>query len=245
MILYKLTDKNSMTRSNTLWGENIKYEVQPVENPKLCSEQVLHAYKGVNLALLLNPIHVNFDELQLWEAEGKICVEDWGKVGCFKLKTTKILELPEWYQKSENRRKVQIIFSILCAEAVLKNFENVFPDDDRPRKAIQAAKEYLKVFDKESAAWSAAESAARSAAESAARSARSAAESAARSAAESAAWSAAESAARSAAWSAWSAARSAAESAARSARSAAEQQNIDFALLANKAVQTLALDDLV
>ena len=35
-------------------------------------------------------------------------------------------------------------FAILCAESVLKYFEDKYPDDDRPRKAIEAAKEYLK-----------------------------------------------------------------------------------------------------
>jgi hypothetical protein len=114
-------------------------------------------------------------------------------------------------------------FTIDCAERTLKNFEEKYPEDRRPREAIEAARRCLEDPTEEnrlaarsaarSAAWSAAESAAWSAAESAAESAAwSAAESAAESAglaARSAAWSAAESAelaARSAAWSAtWSA----------------------------------------
>jgi hypothetical protein len=122
-------------------------------------------------------------------------------------------------------KKDSVAFAIYAAELVLDNYEKEYPDDKRPRKAIEAAKKVLFKDTKKNrdAAWSAARSAARSAesaawsaaesaAESAARSAESAAESAARSA-ESAAWSAAwsaESAARSAAW---SAARSAARSA--------------------------------
>jgi hypothetical protein len=104
-------------------------------------------------------------------------------------------------------------FSVKAAYYSLKNFEDVFPDDKRPRKAIEAKEAYLKgdITEEELLA---AVSAARSAAESA-RSAYSAAYSAARSAAHSATRSA-ESAAWSASWSARSAGLSAksAESAA-------------------------------
>jgi hypothetical protein len=106
-------------------------------------------------------------------------------------------------------RKYAARMSIDFALECLANFEKAYPDDTRPRSAIEAAGLFLdgKITLQEletarSAAWSAARSAAWSAAESAAWSAawsaRSAAESAARSAARSAAWSA---------WSAWSAAQ--------------------------------------
>ena len=86
-------------------------------------------------------------------------------------------------------KKDSIALSIYSAELCLKNFEKEYPNDDRPRKAIEAAKAVLEKGTKKNrdAAWSAAESAAWSAAESAAGSARSA-WSAARSAAESAAY---------------------------------------------------------
>ena len=95
-----------------------------------------------------------------------------------------------------------VALSIYSAELVLKNFEKEFPDDKRPRKAIEAAKKWLKEPTKEN----------ESAAESAVWSAGSAASAA------SAAWSARS--AGSAAWSASESARSAGESA-RSAGSAA------------------------
>ena len=127
-------------------------------------------------------------------------------------------------------KKDSVALSIYSAELVLKNFEKKYPDDNRPRKALEAAKKVLEKDTKKnrSAAWSA-KSAAESAAESAAGSAwlaGSAAESATRSAESAAgsAWSAAQSAARStaeSAWSAWSAARSA-QSTAESAESTAE-----------------------
>ena len=96
-------------------------------------------------------------------------------------------------------------FSYLCARRVLKNFEEVFPNDDRPRKAIEATEAYVKCpCEKHKVA------------------ARSAARSAAWSVSLSVAWSAnsAASFARSAARSAEFAARSAASFAAESARSA-------------------------
>ena len=112
----------------------------------------------------------------------------------------------------EPAENILIEFACQCAEHVLHFYEDKYPNDKRPRKAIEAARAC--VTDKssaESAAWSAwsAESAAWSAARSAWSSAWSA-ESAARSA-----WSAA--------WSAESAARSA-ESAARSAARSAETE---------------------
>ena len=107
-------------------------------------------------------------------------------------------------------------FACQCADNTIHYFEEKFPDDKRPRLAIEARRKFKNgeiSAEELTAARSAAWSAARSAADSAVRSA---ARSAAESATDSAAWSAA-----------WSAARSAAESAARStvrsaARSAAE-----------------------
>ena len=109
------------------------------------------------------------------------------------------------------RQKVQ--YTIFAAELVLEHFEEHHPEDKRPRKAIEAARAYLKRPNEKtkSAAWSAAWSA--RSAESATRSA----------------WSAARSAAWSAAWSAESATRSA-ESATRSAESATYKSIINYGI---------------
>ena len=63
------------------------------------------------------------------------------------------------------QKKDSVALSIFSAELVLKNFESKFPTDDRPRKAIKAAKNYLakQTAENQSAARSAAESAAESA----------------------------------------------------------------------------------
>ena len=121
--------------------------------------------------------------------------------------------------------KILIQWSIDCAESVVDNYNNAYPNDTRVSDCIEVTKGYLlgtHSLDELSAAWSAAQSA-RSAAESAAQSA---SESASESAAQSASESAARSAALSAAWSAAQSARSAAESAAYS-----EQEDINLSLL--------------
>ena len=125
-------------------------------------------------------------------------------------------------------KKDSVLFSIYCARLCLKNFEKEFPDDKRPREAIEAAEKYVKnpTAKNKLAARSAAESA--ELAESAARSAARSAESA--ELAELAAWSA-----WSAAWPAWPAelaawsARSAARSASSAARSAESAELAELA----------------
>jgi hypothetical protein len=106
-----------------------------------------------------------------------------------------------WYLTQLFTKPQAVMYSIHAAKQVLNNYEKVYPNDKRPREAIEAAENWVKnpIESAESAAWFAARSA--------------------RSAAESAAWFAARSAARSAGSAAWSA-RSAAGSAARSAESA-------------------------
>ena len=151
----------------------------------------------------------------------------------------KIKECPAidrlWVVRQWQTKKVSVQFAIACAERCLPNFEKVMGDNG-PRKAIEAAKAYLK--NPSMRTKQAARSAARSAYSarsvySAARSVYSAARSAysaARSAADSAdsADSAARSAARSAADSAADSVYSAADSAARSAYSAAREKQCEM-----------------
>ena len=145
MKLYKLTDDLGRTKNKTQWGENVTVCAESHGPPELCSRTVIHAYRNLNLAMLLNPIHGEFYDPQIWEAEGEIAVEDWGKVGCKSLTTIKRLEYSSWYADPSKRKDVQVWFAILCAESVLIHFESKFPNDDRPRKAIEAAKEYLRL----------------------------------------------------------------------------------------------------
>lgn len=130
-----------------------------------------------------------------------------GKIA-IKSKDIELLKYCNWGIVRLFNKKQNVLYAIYSAGQCLHYFEDKYPKDDRPRKAIEAAKTYVK---NPSAKNKSAEKAAEKAAE---RAAWSAAESAAESAAWSAAWSA-ESAARSAESVAWSA-----ESAAWSAESA-------------------------
>jgi len=130
----------------------------------------------------------------------------------------------------EGKDKEIRLFAADCAESDLHIYENKYPNDDRPRKAIQAARDYANgvIGKDELAAASDAAFAASDAACDAARAASWAASWAARAAS----W-AASAAARAAAWDASDAARAAAwdaSDAAWAAASAAKWQKIELLL---------------
>ena len=114
MRLYKLTDKHDRTYGGCQWGAGIEHTASGEGN--LCTGGWIHAYTDPLLAILLNPIHADFDKPHLWEAEGEIGKDDHGlKVGCTKLKTLKRISKPRI-------NKIQrIAFGILCAKKVCKN----------------------------------------------------------------------------------------------------------------------------
>jgi hypothetical protein len=166
-------------------GEWKKHEdIEMCQKGFHCSKKICQAFSYVQESVLaqveVKGKHQSQDDKEVW-SEMRI-VKAW-----------------KWQKKDS------VAIAIFAAELCLKNFEEVYPNDKRPREAIEAAKKWLEnpTIENKSAAWSAARAAW------AVWSAERAAESAAR-AAWSAAWSA-ESAAESAAWAAWSAARAAAE----------------------------------
>ncbi len=160
----------------------IKGELEMCENGFHCSVKPLDALG-----------YVAGEVLAIVEVRGKSERQDykqcWSKM--------RIAKAYKWTKKDS------VALSIYSAELVIKNYEKKYPDDDGPRKAIEAAKKVLEsdTTKNRSAAWSAGSVGAATSAESAESAAGSAAESA-ESAAWSAAWSvgAAESA-ESAAWS--------------------------------------------
>jgi len=178
-------------------------------NLELCNSG-FHCSKGIYQAFSF----VQGEILAQVEVKGKHIVEDNKEVW----EQMRVIKTWKWQKKDS------VLFACYAARLVLKNYEDVYPNDKRVREAIESAERYAKSPTKKNrlaaesacaesaarSAWFAADSAAESAARSAWFAADSAAESA-RSAAESA-WSA-WSAARSAAWSAWSATRSVAWSA--------------------------------
>ena len=107
--LYKLTDENWETHGHTKWGPGVTHGPTSGEG-SLCGPGWLHAYTSPELALLLNPIHANFRNPVLWEAEGEIEKSDSGlMVGVRTLTTIRILDQPEITIEHLVR------FAILCA----------------------------------------------------------------------------------------------------------------------------------
>ena len=122
---------------------------------------------------------MNAKNFQAWLIKNKACSEGlkWAK-GKSMEEGWKTCERPDWMMwlyvvrpKPDKERCVML--AIIFAESVLENYERQFPDDKRPRLAIEAAKAVVKndTEEKRSAARSAAMSAA-SAASLAARSAK-------------------------------------------------------------------------
>ena len=65
-----------------------------------------------------------------------------------------------WIVSRVMSKKQRVEWAVYCAEKVLHIFEEKYPSDDRPRKAIEAAKEYLKTGTAAAAAYDAADAAA-------------------------------------------------------------------------------------
>jgi hypothetical protein len=149
--------------------------------PALDSGTLIPCSYGYHLCRREDVVHWLGPAIFTAEHRGRLLVSD-NKVVTAEARL--LVHLETWNERTAR------LFVADCAEHVLYLFEDDHPGDDRPRKAIVAARSAAENT-AESAAWSAADSAADSAAWSAAWSA-----------AESAAWSAADSAADSAAWSA-------------------------------------------
>ena len=105
-----------------------------------CSKEIYHAFSYVQGEILAEV-----------EVEGDSVIQDdkeaWGEM--------KIRKVWKWQKKDS------VAVSIGAAEICLKNFEKVFPNDKRPREAIEAARKWLENPTKKNE--SVAESAARSA----------------------------------------------------------------------------------
>ena len=115
MKLYKLTDKADQTFNSCQWGENVTHETGG--KGELCGPGFTHWYLDPLLAVMLNPIHGDFDPktMHLWEGKGKVVKNDYGlKVGCTKAITLRQIPVPEI--SIEKRIKI----AILCAKQVYK-----------------------------------------------------------------------------------------------------------------------------
>lgn len=109
MKIYKLTDESNQSYNNTQWGEGVTHETSGEGD--LCGDVFLHAYTHPLLAVLLNPIHENIDNPNLWECEGKVIKDDHGlKVDCKELTTIRQISVPEISTIQK------VAFGILCVK---------------------------------------------------------------------------------------------------------------------------------
>jgi hypothetical protein len=115
MKLYKLTDQNAQTMYQTQWGEGVTHETSG--EGALCGSGWLHAYEHPLLAVLLNPIHADFQAARMWESEGsgETLRDGQLKIGVTKLTTLREIQVP--IVTTEQR----VRFAILCAKTVYKS----------------------------------------------------------------------------------------------------------------------------
>ena len=95
MIIYKLTDQNDQSHGGMQWGKNVERTV-PGGGP-LCTRNWLHGYKTPLIAVLMNPIHGNYDPdtMHLWETDADVKKEDGFKLGCTRQKTLQRKRIPK------------------------------------------------------------------------------------------------------------------------------------------------------
>jgi hypothetical protein len=139
--LYKLTDQNNKTHSDTLWGPGVKH-IATGKDYFLCTKDLIHAYEDPLLAMFISPIHVKYMGLKLWKAKTtckKIVREDQLKCGVKSLTTIKEIPLPVITTTQ------RIAFGILCAKKVCSDIKwNKWADkwlsgEDRSIESARAA----------------------------------------------------------------------------------------------------------
>ncbi len=101
MILYKLTDRDGYTRrgvtNELLWAPGVTHEAaEPAEaGTQLCTNQVIHAYRSLELGLFMNPIHANIADPRAWECDGDIVADDSTKAGVKRLTIIRDVQVPD------------------------------------------------------------------------------------------------------------------------------------------------------
>lgn len=125
------------------WSKPIK-NLDMCNNGYHCSKEIYQAFSYVQGEILCQVEckgkHESESDKEVWE-------------------TMRIIKAYKWTKKDS------VALSIYAAELCIDNFEKVYPNDNRPRKAIEAAKAWLKnpTSENREVALSAAESAAWSA----------------------------------------------------------------------------------
>jgi len=109
MRAYKITDVNDRTYAGFQWHEGRMHKTDGKGG--LCSPGFIHFYRDKRLAVLLNPIHGNYQPFHLWlgEAGGKIEEDNGLKWGCTEFKMIKRVCIPRITLTQK------VAFAILCS----------------------------------------------------------------------------------------------------------------------------------
>ena len=123
---YKSLPKN-LTSHGHKWVKNkwckVKGDLEICENGFHCSRNIIDAMGFVVMEVLARV-----------EVRGKSIIKD--DKECWE--EMRLVKLYKWTKKDS------VSLAIFAAELVLPNFEKKYPDDKRPREAIEAAKRVLK-----------------------------------------------------------------------------------------------------
>ena len=111
MIAYKLMNQDFTTHNGFKW-EIGKKETIDIPGAELCSNQVFHAYKSPELAVLFNPIHAYYRDPILIKIECDIVADDGLKIGSKWQKPIELIPLPEITARERT------VFAILCAKSI-------------------------------------------------------------------------------------------------------------------------------
>ena len=114
----KLTNQDWETYGSTKWGPNVTHETDG--SGELCSKGWVHVYVSPEVAAFMNPVHADFADPVLWEAdaEGQHKSDCGLKEGYTKVTTLRIITLPEL--STTARVRVAIKAALFCKPS--KNF---------------------------------------------------------------------------------------------------------------------------
>ena len=145
MKYYKFLNKNGSTpQGYGAWhspkGKRPGKWMQKIEGELILCQNGYHVLRSTDLISWLGPV--------LWEVEvsGKVIADD---NKCVVRRARLIKQVDTW------NKETAVQFAIECAEKVLPIFEKQFPNDKRPRKAIEAAKTGNAAYAEAAAAYAA------------------------------------------------------------------------------------------
>lgn len=112
MKVYKITDKDGKTFGNTQWGAGVEHTA-PGGGP-LCTDRWLYAYRSPAVAMMMKPLHADYDlfTLLLWECDADVGVDALTQLGCTRVRTLRTVPRPD--EASEGYATAAITAGMAC-----------------------------------------------------------------------------------------------------------------------------------